>query len=360
MMKGKVLMAMSGGIDSSVSAMLLQEQGYELIGATYRTWDSMKESCLVKEKGCCTIDSIMEAKHLAERLGFEHHILDLREDFHDLVIRNFIDEYLHGRTPNPCVVCNPFIKWGKLLEMARSLGCDYIATGHYAKIVSHSNHFYLQHAKDNTKDQTYFLWLLQEEMLKRTLFPLADFTKEEVRRMAAERGFEQLSKKSESQEICFVPDDDYRRFLAENVTDYDKVCRPGDFIDTSGKVLGQHQGFTNYTIGQRKGLRIAMGVPMYVCGIDAEKNTVMLGHRDELYTSSLESSNYRFTNESELRESPEVMAQIRYRSAPTKAKIEFLEGKIRVLFDEPVWGVTPGQSVVFFKDNRLVGGGFIS
>ncbi len=350
---------MSGGIDSTVSAILLQEQGYELVGVTYRTYDSMSESCISKEKGCCTIDAIMEAKHMANRLGFEHNILDLREDFKASVIDNFISEYLKGRTPNPCVICNATIKWGKLWEKAQELGCEYIATGHYAQIEQFGDHVYLKHAVDNHKDQTYFLWHVSEEMLTHTLFPLSQLTKPQVREIAANHGFERLSKKSESQEICFVPDDDYRRFLAENVPNYSEVCRPGDYVDVNGKVVGQHQGFVNYTIGQRKGLRIALGEPMYVCNINAESNRVMLGRREALYTSSLEASNYRFTDEDFVRTHPEVMAQIRYRSAPTAARVEFAEGRIVVRFNEPVWGVTPGQSVVFFQDGRLVGGGFI-
>ena len=338
---------MSGGIDSSVAAMLLLEQGYELVGATFRTFDSIKESCLAKEKGCCSVESIMEAKHLAEQLGFEHHIIDLRDTFRQHVIANFIDEYKHGRTPNPCVICNRDIKWGKMLEAADAFGCDYIATGHYARIAERDGHFYLCRAADTHKDQTYFLWMLTEENLRRTLFPLGDYTKQQVREMAAEHGFVKLSQKRESQEICFVPNNDYRTFLASEGV----VAEPGNFVDLSGKVLGLHEGYTNYTRGQRKGLKIALGTPAFVQNIDPEKNVVTLGAHDDLYTKSVRMSGGYFRGDN----SQSVMAQIRYRSLPTEARYE--DGLLT--FEEPVWAVTPGQSAVIYQGDLLVGGGLI-
>ena len=208
----RVLMAMSGGIDSTVAAMLLQDQGYELVGVTYRVYDQISQACMEKEKGCCSVNAIFEAKHMALQMGFEHHILDIRKDFNDLVIRNFIDEYLQGHTPNPCVLCNSTIKWGKLIAMADELGCDYIATGHYARIGQQDGRYFLRKGVDETKDQTYFLWTLTQENLARTIFPLGELTKPEVRQIALEKGYENLSKKSESQEICFIPDNDYRTF----------------------------------------------------------------------------------------------------------------------------------------------------
>ena len=217
--KHKVLLGMSGGIDSTVSAMLLLEQGYEVIGVTFRTFDSIKESCLAKEKGCCSVESIMEAKHNAEKMGFEHHIVDFREPFRRCVIANFIDEYMSGRTPNPCVLCNSTIKWGEMLRLADEWGCDFIATGHYARIAERDGHLYLRTAADTHKDQTYFLWTLTEDQLRRTIFPLGDLTKDQVREIARNRGYNQLAEKRESQEICFVPDNDYRAFLRANVPD---------------------------------------------------------------------------------------------------------------------------------------------
>lgn len=347
---------MSGGIDSSVSAMLLLEQGYELVGVTFRTFDSIKESCLVREKGCCSVESIMEAKHTAQTLGFEHHILDFRETFKEHVIRNFVDEYTHGRTPNPCVLCNSHIKWGEMLNAADEYGCDLIATGHYARIAEHRGHWYLRTAVDTHKDQTYFLWMLTEENLKRTMFPLGGLTKPEVRQIAFDHGFEKLSKKTESQEICFVPNNDYRTFLAEQGVHVEK----GKYLSADGQVVGEHEGFCNYTIGQRKGLGIALGTPQFVQKINAETNEVTLGTHDALYSTHVEATDARIRDVDWLRESPEVEARIRYKSPTTPARISIGEkGRIALDFEQPVWGVTPGQSLVIYKDGLVVAGGLI-
>lgn len=352
-------MAMSGGIDSTVAAILLQEQGYELVGATFRTFDSIKESCIAKERGCCSIDSIMEAKHMAEHLGFEHHILDFREPFKEHVIQNFIDEYMNGRTPNPCVLCNSSIKWGMLLHKADELGCDGIATGHYARIIQKDGHYFLGTATDTHKDQTYFLWKLTEQNLSRTLFPLGNLTKPEVRKIAADHGFVKLSQKTESQEICFIPDNDYRRFLSENVEDFHTKVTPGNFIDHSGKKIGTHQGFPFYTIGQRKGLVVAFGTPKYVTHINAKENTVTLGDRDDLLTTTLLADSCTFTAPAILKENPKVEARIRYRSPAVPAVIHIEGDTASLQFDEPVWGVTPGQSLVIYQNGLIMGGGTI-
>ena len=340
---------MSGGIDSSVAAMLLLEQGYELVGVTFRTFDSIRESCLAKEKGCCSVESMMEAKHLAEQLGFEHHILDYRDIFRRHVIQNFTDEYMHGRTPNPCVLCNSHIKWGELLRAADEFGCEKIATGHYARIAERDGHYYLRRAADQKKDQTYFLWMLTEENLWRTVFPLGDLTKDEVRELARQHGFEKLSMKRESQEICFVPNNDYRRFLVEQGC----TIEPGDYVDETGRVLGRHEGFACYTIGQRKGLGIALGTPQFVTKIDAAANRVTLGTHDALYTREVQLKDGWWRG----RSLEPVMAQIRYRSQPTGA--HYRPEQAQLLFDEPVWAVTPGQSAVIYQDDLLVGGGLI-
>ena len=352
-MKKRVLLGMSGGIDSTVSAMLLIEQGYDVVGVTFRTFDSIKESCIAKEKGCCSIESIMEAKHNAERMGFEHHIVDFRDTFRQCVIQNFIDEYMSGHTPNPCVLCNSHIKWGELMRVADELHCDYIATGHYARTKEHEGKIYLAAAADERKDQTYFLWMLTEEQLRRTIFPLGDLTKDEVRTIAREHGYEKLATKRESQEICFIPDNDYRAFLRANVPDYNERVRAGEYVDAQGHVLGKHEGYVNYTIGQRKGLGIALGHPAFVTHIDANTNRVTLGTNDDLYATELRVKGLTVR---ELAEG-EITAKIRYRSqAVPVTKID----ESCITFATPVWGVTPGQSVVLYQDGFVIGGGLIA
>lgn len=356
-MKKRVLIGMSGGIDSTVAAILLLEQGYELVGATFRTFDSMKESCLAKEKGCCSVESIVEAQRMAASLGFEHHILDFRDTFREHVISNFIDEYSRGRTPNPCVLCNSHIKWGKLMEAAIAYNCDYIATGHYAQIATHRGHVYLKNAVDKHKDQTYFLWMLTEENLRKTLFPLGGLTKSEVRQIAVAHGLEALSKKAESQEICFVPNNDYRVFLASQGV----AIEAGDYVDAGGKIIGRHEGYCNYTIGQRKGLGIALGSPKYVTHIDAKHNTVTLGEHDELYRREVCASDVRLRDMEWLEESPNVEARIRYKSPAIQGQLRKIDAEhIQIEFEEPVWGVTPGQSLVIYKDGLVVGGGILT
>ncbi len=358
-MNKKVLIAMSGGIDSTVAAMLLQEQGYELVGVTYRTFDSISRGCLEKEKGCCSVDSLFEAKRMAQSLGFEHHILDIRKEFRDSVIQNFIDEYLQGRTPNPCVICNSVIKWGRLLQTADELGCSYIATGHYARINRKNDRYFLCKGADEAKDQTYFLWKLTQDNLARTLFPLGNLTKPEVRKIALEHGQEKLSQKSESQEICFIPDNNYRSFLREQVEHYDDIYKPGVFVDTSGKILGQHKGFPNYTIGQRKGLGIALGKPMFVIAINAQENKVVLGTKEELQGHTCYVSHVNRMKYACIPDGLKVTAKIRYRNQGWPACLYNEGNRIRVVFQQPVDSITPGQSAVFYEDSDVIGGGII-
>lgn len=353
---------MSGGIDSTVAAILLLQQGYELIGATFRTF-TPDHNCN-NYKSCCAEDTILEAQRMAQTLGFEHHVLDFQDTFREHVIHNFIHEYQHGRTPNPCVLCNSHIKWGKLMQAAEQYNCDYIATGHYAQIAQHNGHYYLKKATDQLKDQTYFLWMLTEENLRKTLFPLGHLHKNQVREIARQHGFEALAKKPESQDICFIPNNDYRTFLAQQGI----RIQQGQFIDHNGKVLGTHQGYCNYTIGQRKGLGIALGSPKFVTHINVDTNQVTLGDRDDLLATTATISHVQLRDLDWLQASPQVQSRIRYKSPAVEGIIDFGNPmptsasdihELRIAFNAPVWGVTPGQSLVMYKDDLLIGGGLI-
>lgn len=349
----KVLMAMSGGIDSTMSAILLKEQGHELVGVTFIPFDSNTEI------GCCATNAAIEAKQIADKLHFSHQVLDVRETFKNTVIQNFADEYMSGRTPNPCVVCNKAIKWGTLLELADKENCDFIATGHYAQIGTCGERYFIKKGADLSKDQSYFLWKLSSRQLARTLFPLGTYTKTQIRQMAAELGYIKLSQKKESQEICFVPDNNYRLFLRSYIPNFDEIVKPGDFIDTKGQIIGKHKGYPNYTIGQRKGLEIALGQPMYVTKTDASANTVTLGTRDDIMSTMFTASNFNFTKIDAPTNPIEVTARVRYRSQGGTAVIAINEGKLTVKFNNPVDAVTPGQSAVFYQGDDLVGGAII-
>ena len=351
---------MSGGIDSTVTALMLNDAGYEVVGITMKTWDYATSGGGKKETGCCNIDSFNDARMAAVQHGFPHFILDIREEFGDFVIDNFVDEYLAGRTPNPCVMCNTHIKWRALLKRADALGCEFIATGHYANIHQHSNgRYYISKGKDETKDQSYVLWGLQQDLLSRTMLPLGTYHKTEIRQMAMDYGYPELAKKSESYEICFVPDNDYRGFLKRRVDGLETKVAGGNFIDKSGKILGQHKGYPFYTIGQRKGLDITFGKPVYVTNIDPDANTVMLGDEEDLNRSEMVVSKLNWLKYDGISDGMEAITKIRYKDKGSFSNLYTHPNGVAVRFYEDVKGIAPGQSAVFYEGEEVIGGGII-
>jgi tRNA-uridine 2-sulfurtransferase len=359
--RGRVLVAMSGGIDSSLAAVMLHEQGYEVIGMTMKTWDYASSGSSKKETGCCSLDSINDARNIAVSLGFPHYILDIREEFGDYVINHFTDEYISGRTPNPCVLCNTHIKWDALLRRADKLDCEFIATGHYANLRPENGRYVISKGKDENKDQSYALWGISQESLSRTTFPLGHLHKTEIREMAMERGFIDLVNKSESYEICFVPDNDYRGFLKRRVEGLEDQVSGGEFVLEDGTVVGKHEGYPFYTIGQRKGLGIALGFPVYVTEIQKDKNRVVLGTFDELsrdgmYVSKLNMGKYADLNGQRL----DTVTKVRYNDNGTPAVIEQAGDTMKVFFGKGVNAIAPGQAAVFYEGDDVVGGGWIN
>ncbi|MFY7963983.1 MAG: tRNA 2-thiouridine(34) synthase MnmA [Chitinophagaceae bacterium] len=360
--KGKVMVAMSGGIDSTVTALMLHHEGYEVLGITMKTWDyaSSGGGTSKKETGCCNIDSFNDARQAAVHHGFPHYILDIRDEFGDFVIENFVEEYLAGRTPNPCVMCNTHIKWKALLKRANALGCDFIATGHYAEVRQHTNGRYvISKGLDETKDQSYVLWGLDQELLSRTIMPLGKYKKTEIRQMAHDMGYPELAKKSESYEICFVPDNDYRGFLKRRVDGLEEQVDGGWFIDKTGKKLGKHKGYPFYTIGQRKGLEIALGKPAYVTAINPENNTVVLGEEVDLEQTEMLVTKLNWMKYDGITEGQEAITKIRYKDKGAFSNLYNDDVGLRIKFYENVKSIAPGQSAVFYEGNDVIGGGVI-
>ncbi len=361
---GRVLVAMSGGVDSSVAALLLHEEGYEVVGVTMKTWDYATSGGGKRLTGCCDLDSINDARELAVSRGFHHVILDIRDEFGEAIIGNFVDEYLGGRTPNPCVLCNTFIKWEALLRRADMLDCPLSAKGHYARLTPvaegpDAGRFTVSRGLDPGKDQSYVLWGLKQDSLSRTRFPVGGFHKSEIRRIAMEAGFPQLAQKSESYEICFIPDNDYRGFLKRREPEATARLAHGRLVSTSGEVLGEHDGYPFFTIGQRKGLGIAVGEPLYVTDIRPETNTVVLGRKDELQQQTMWVRRPNFLKISSLNGEMEAVTKVRYKDRGTPCTLRMDGERVRVDFHAPVTGVAPGQSAVFYEGDDVIGGGFI-
>jgi tRNA-specific 2-thiouridylase len=360
-MKRKVVAAMSGGVDSSVAAALLVEQGCEVIGLTIKTYRYEDVGGNTgNESSCCSLDGINDARAVCASLGIPHFVLDFSEPFGREVIDNFVSEYLQGRTPNPCVICNRKIKWEELLKKAGALGADAIATGHYARVRKDAStqRYVVSRGRDDAKDQSYALWAVAQESLARTLFPLAEMTKPEARATAERFGLP-VAGKGESYEICFIPDNDYERFLKERVPGLADRVRGGE-VTRDGEVVGTHRGFPFYTIGQRKGIGLAARDPLYVTGIDPLRNRVDVGTADKLLHRALIARNVNMMKYASCSTPLQVHAKIRYKDEGAKAVISTMDdGRLRVVFDEPRRAITPGQSVVFYEGDDVVGGGVI-
>ena len=345
-MKKKILLGMSGGVDSSASAVLLQEQGYEVIGATMKLWEDTEKA-------------IEDAKKVCKKLGIEHHVIDCTEKFRCHVINKFISEYENAKTPNPCVECNRYLKFGAFYEKAKELGCEYIATGHYAKTEYSEKYkrYVLKKSDEEKKDQTYFLYYIPKEEIEYIIFPLQNRTSKEETRKIAEKNSLQVAHKKDSQEICFIPDNDYQKFLQKYSSQKPKV---GNIVLKDGTVLGKHNGLINYTIGQRKGLGISYKEPLYVIKLDIQKNQVIVGTEQDLYSKELIANEINWLAIDKLNEPLKLKAKVRYRAKEAECTVYPIENEqVKVIFDEPQRAITPGQSVVFYDEDIVIGGGKI-
>lgn len=354
---------MSGGVDSSVTAVLLREQGYDVVGITMKTWDYTSSGGRNgKEVGCCSLESMNDARAVALKHDFTHFIVDIREEFGDWVIERFTEEYLAGRTPNPCVLCNTHIKWAALLRRADDLGCDFIATGHYARVRHEEtiDRFVLSKGLDHNKDQSYALWGLPQAHLGRSIFPLGTYTKPEIRQMAADFGLMRVADKPDSYEICFIPDNNYRRFLKDRVDGLQEDVQGGDFVLEDGTVVGTHEGYPFYTIGQRHGLGLALGYPVYVTAIDPVSNVVTVGPREALLQQTLTARQLNMIKYAVLEDERPAVGKIRYKDEGSACLVrQTAPDTLEVAFAERRRAITPGQSVVLYEGDDVLAGGWI-
>ena len=354
----KVVVGMSGGVDSSVAACLLKEQGYDVIGVTMQIWQEEEPEQVEENGGCCGLSAVDDARRVAWSLDIPYYVMNFRKEFKACVMDYFVDEYLHGHTPNPCIACNRYVKWEALLNRSMEIGADYIATGHYARVMQLPNGRYtIQNSVTAAKDQTYALYNLTQEQLSRTLMPVGAYTKDEIRQIAEDHGLE-VAKKKDSMEICFIPDNDYAGFIERNV---ENVPGPGNFVDMDGNVIGRHKGITHYTVGQRKGLNLAMGRPVFVTEIRPETNEVVIGDNDDVFSDHLVCGNVNWMAVDGLHgEEKTVMAKIRYSHKGAPCVIRELEdGRVECRFETPQRAITPGQAVVFYENDYVFGGGTI-
>lgn len=358
MAKKKVVVGMSGGVDSSVAAYLLKEQGYEVIGVTMQVWQEEDPLQQAQQGGCCGLSAVEDARLVAETLGIPYYVMNFRREFKENVMDYFVVEYLRGRTPNPCIACNRYVKWESLLRRGLELGADYIATGHYARVDKLDNGRYaIKNSVTAQKDQTYALYNLTQEQLAHTLMPVGEYTKEEIRQIALRQGLP-VAHKPDSQEICFIPDHDYAAFIDREAGD--RVPPPGDFVTKDGQILGQHKGITHYTIGQRRGLELAMGRRVFVTRIRPETGQVVLGENEDTFTQQVLCDQVNYMAVEELTEARRVVAKIRYNHGGAPCVIEKQpNGRVLCSFDEPVRAATPGQAVVFYEGEYVLGGGTI-
>ena len=353
----KVVVGMSGGVDSSVAAYLLKQQGYDVVGVTMQIWQDESHEEIEKKGGCCGLSAVDDARRVAAMLDIPYYVMNFKSEFKRDVIDYFVREYLAGRTPNPCIACNRYVKWESLLTRSIQIGADYIATGHYARICELPNGRYaIRNSVTAKKDQTYALYNLTQEQLKRTLMPIGDYTKEQVRKIAEDIGL-MVAGKPDSMEICFVPDNDYASFI-EKETGVTSV--PGDFVDVDGNVIGKHKGVIHYTVGQRKGLGIALGKPAFVVAIRPEQNQVVIGEDRDVYTERLYANNLNFMAVDDISEPVHVKAKIRYSHEGAYCTVRKIDSDtIECIFDQPVRAVTPGQAVVLYDGEYVLGGGTI-